>query len=220
MSKGKIAVGAIFGAVAGFVAGVLSAPKSGKETRADIKDAAVKAKDTAVSEVSKAKDVAEKKAHEVKAKAEEIFDDAKTKAQEVVEDVTEKASDIKSRTEQAVEGAKKGYAKKPKSTKKQGNFVKKTTKKAIQKVKKDNEAGARRAILEDLFYDFNSSRKQVFIMNFFRGIFFGLGSVLGGTIVIALVVWILSLLADIPGGIGDFVQYIVDIVQRGSNGNQ
>jgi hypothetical protein len=95
--------------------------------------------------------------------------------------------------------------------------VKKTIKKAAQKVKKENELGARRAILEDLFYDFNTSRSQVFTMNFFRGIFFGLGSVLGGTIVIALVVWILSLLADIPGGIGDFVQYIVNIVQSDSN---
>lgn len=94
--------------------------------------------------------------------------------------------------------------------------MKKTAKKVVQKVKKDNETGARRAILEDLFYDFNSSRKQVFAMNFFRGIFFGLGSVLGGTIVIALIVWILSLLADIPGGLGDFIQYIVDVVQNKS----
>lgn len=91
--------------------------------------------------------------------------------------------------------------------------MKKAAKKAVQKVKKNNESGARRAILEDLFYDFHSSRRQVYIMNFLRGIFFGLGSVLGGTIVIALVLWILSLLADIPGGIGDFIQYVVDTVE-------
>jgi gas vesicle protein len=118
MSKSKIALGAVFATVAGFVAGVLTAPKSGKETRADIKDAAVKAKDTAVAEASKAKDVADKKAKEVKAKAEEILDDVKAKAHEVADDVSEKASEIKGRAEQAVEGAKKGYAKKPKSTKK------------------------------------------------------------------------------------------------------
>jgi hypothetical protein len=92
--------------------------------------------------------------------------------------------------------------------------VKKTTKKVALKVRKENELGARRAILEDLFYDFHSSRKQVYIMNFFRGVFFGLGSVLGGTIVIALAVWILSWLADIPGGFGDFIQYVVDTVQN------
>ena len=87
-------------------------------------------------------------------------------------------------------------------------------KKVADKIKKDNEAGARRAILEDLFYDFHRSRKEVYTMNFVRGIFFGVGSLLGGTLVIALIVWVLSLLADIPGGIGDFIQYIVDIVQK------
>lgn len=89
--------------------------------------------------------------------------------------------------------------------------------KATQKVKKDNEVGARRAILEDLFYDFHSSRRQIYAMNFFRGIFFGFGSVLGGTIVIAFVVWLLSILTDIPGGTGDFIQYIVDVVQSAQN---
>ena len=92
-------------------------------------------------------------------------------------------------------------------------------KKVAQKVKKENELGARRAVLEDLFYDFHKSRKQVYMMNFFRGIFFGVGSVLGGTIVIALLVGLLSLMTDIPGGIGDFIQYVVDTVQNGKNTN-
>ena len=83
-------------------------------------------------------------------------------------------------------------------------------------VKKNNEKGARRAVLEDLFYDFNSSRAEVYKMNFFRGIFLGFGTVIGGTLVVALIVWILTLLADIPGGTGDFIQYIVDTVQDSS----
>jgi hypothetical protein len=87
-------------------------------------------------------------------------------------------------------------------------------KKALTKVKTDNENGARKGILEDLFYDFHRSRRQVYAMNFTRGIFFGVGSVLGGTIVIALIVWLLNLLVDIPGGIGDFIQYIVNIVNQ------
>jgi hypothetical protein len=86
-------------------------------------------------------------------------------------------------------------------------------KKAIKKVKNDNENGARKAILEDLFYDFHRSRRQVYSINFFRGVFFGVGSVLGGTVVIALILWILHFLVDIPGGIGDFIQYIVNVVQ-------
>ena len=92
--------------------------------------------------------------------------------------------------------------------------VKKLINKVKRRVKKDNEVGARRAILEDLFYDFHSSRREVYWMNFIRGVFFGVGSVLGGTIVIALIIWLLSLLTDIPGGIGDFIQYVVDIVQQ------
>lgn len=83
----------------------------------------------------------------------------------------------------------------------------------VKKINKDNENGARRAVLEDLFYDFNLKRRQVYWINFVRGVSFGVGSVLGGTIVISIVIWLLSLLVDLPGGIGDFVQYIVDIVQ-------
>ena len=85
-------------------------------------------------------------------------------------------------------------------------------KKTLKKVKKDSEDGARKAILEDLFYDFHKSRRQVYSMNFVRGIFFGVGSLLGGTIVVAIVVSLLTLLVDIPGGVGDFIQYIVNSV--------
>jgi hypothetical protein len=87
-------------------------------------------------------------------------------------------------------------------------------KKIIHKVSQDNENGARRAVLEDLFVDFNRSRKQVYWINFIRGIFFGVGSVIGGTIVIAIVAWLLSQLVDLPGGIGDFVQYVIDVVNK------
>lgn len=86
-------------------------------------------------------------------------------------------------------------------------------KKVVDKKKKEAELGARRAVLEDLFYDFNSSRAEVFKMNFFRGIFLGFGTVIGGTLVVAILVALLSLLADVPGGLGDFIRYIVDTVQ-------
>lgn len=85
--------------------------------------------------------------------------------------------------------------------------LKRVAKKVVDKVKRDNEAGARRAIIEDLFYDFNKSRAQVYKMNFIRGIFFGLGSVLGGTIVVALLVWSLGLFVHTPG-LGDSVKQI------------
>jgi hypothetical protein len=84
----------------------------------------------------------------------------------------------------------------------------------LHKIKTNNEVGARRAILEDLFYDFHKTRHQIYWMNFTRGIFFGVGSVLGGTVVIALIIWLLSLLVDLPGGIGSFVQFVVNIVKQ------
>lgn len=54
------------------------------------------------------------------------------------------------------------------------------------------EGDARKALLEELFYDFHENRRQVYWMNFVRGVFFGFGSLLGGTIVVAIVVWVLG----------------------------
>jgi len=72
-------------------------------------------------------------------------------------------------------------------------------KKTKKVVDTSNENGARRAILQDLFYDFNKSGAQVYRINFFRGLFFGFGSVLGGTVLIALLVWVLSFFVSLPG---------------------
>jgi len=89
-------------------------------------------------------------------------------------------------------------------------------KKHSEKTLSKGEAEARKQILEELFYDFSTSRAKVFWMNFFRGIFFGVGSVIGGTIVVTLVVYILSLLVDIPGGIGEGVQFLIQTVETES----
>lgn len=81
-----------------------------------------------------------------------------------------------------------------------------------EKVAKDNERGARENVLEDLFYDFHRNRAQVYTMNFVRGIFFGLGSALGGTVVIAIVIWILGFFVQIPG-IGQPIQQVQQSIQ-------
>ncbi|MFZ1301952.1 MAG: YtxH domain-containing protein [Candidatus Microsaccharimonas sp.] len=107
MSKVNVALGAVLGAVAGFVTGILVAPKSGKETRDDIKNGAVKAKD-----------VTFEKAGEVKDKASQVASDVAAKAKGVVGDVEAKGVELKGRVEQAVDGAQKGFAKKPKNAKK------------------------------------------------------------------------------------------------------
>ena len=86
MSKGKFVLGALVGAAAGVVAGMLTAPKSGKATRADIKAKAAELKGEAA-----------RRAGEVK--------DAST---DVVNDVKGKAVDYKERGERAIEGAVEG----------------------------------------------------------------------------------------------------------------
>lgn len=48
MEKGDFVAGILIGAVVGAVAGILLAPKSGKETRKDIASYAVKMKDKAL----------------------------------------------------------------------------------------------------------------------------------------------------------------------------
>lgn len=88
----------------------------------------------------------------------------------------------------------------------------KIVKKSVDKIKSDNERGARQAILEDLFYDFNRNRHQVYLMNFVRGIFFGFGSVLGATVVVAILAWALSLFVDLPG-VGHSIQQVQQSIQ-------
>jgi hypothetical protein len=90
--------------------------------------------------------------------------------------------------------------------------IKQTVHKIINKLKEDNERGARQAVLEDLFYDFHRSRAQVYKMNFIRGIFLGVGTAIGGTLVIALLAWILSFFVNIPG-IGNQVEQVQQSIQ-------
>lgn len=88
-------------------------------------------------------------------------------------------------------------------------------KKIVKRVKEDNERGARHDLIEDLFYDFHRSRKEVYKMNFIRGLFFGFGSVLGGTLLVAIAVWIISQFVDWPG-VGDFFEQLRDTLQTRS----
>ena len=86
--------------------------------------------------------------------------------------------------------------------------------KAKRQVKENNERGARESVLEDLFNDFNRNRFTIYKFNFFRGIFFGLGSVLGGTVVLALLIWILNFTGHLIPGVADFINRIVDVMKE------
>ena len=90
-------------------------------------------------------------------------------------------------------------------------------KKLKKNVKDGNEKGAREAVLEDLFNDFNRNRFTIYKFNFMRGIFFGLGSVLGGTVVLALLVWLLNGIGWLIPGIAGFLDEIVSVMQHATS---
>lgn len=87
----------------------------------------------------------------------------------------------------------------------------KETKVKPEQNKKDLIAAS---VIEYMFNNFYRRRARVYRVNFFRGIFFGLGSVVGGTLVVAFLVWLLGRFGDLPGGIGDFINNIIDSMQR------
>lgn len=84
----------------------------------------------------------------------------------------------------------------------------------MKQTRENNERGAREAVLEDLFNDFNRSRFTIYKFNFMRGIFFGLGSVLGGTVVIALIVGILNGIGWLVPGLAGFLNDIVHMMDK------
>lgn len=116
----RFALGAVVAAAAGYVAGILTAPKSGKETRKDIKDTAVRTYTAAEkelkvlhTELNKLMDEAGKKAQELKGSAQENLDKAvakakvaKEKARELLSAVHEGDADNKD-LDNAVKEAKK-----------------------------------------------------------------------------------------------------------------
>ena len=99
---------AIIGAAAaGVVAGILVAPKSGKETREDLKN---KANDM--------KDKAQKTADDVRKKADKLKDESLKKADEVKKDASTVVDDWKARAGRVLETAKDEFNKQPIDSKK------------------------------------------------------------------------------------------------------
>lgn len=88
----------------------------------------------------------------------------------------------------------------------------KTNKNTPTKQRDNRELDARRQLLEDLFNDLYVCRRKVYWMNFVRGICLGFGTLLGGTVVVALIIWLLSLFASTPV-IGDYIKAIITAIQ-------
>lgn len=83
-----------------------------------------------------------------------------------------------------------------------------------KKIANDSEAAAKKRMFEELFYDFHRSRSQVYFMNFTRGLFFGFGSVLGATLLVAISVWLLGQFGNIFPPLADFINNLIDAMQR------
>lgn len=119
----KLAIGTIVAAAAGYVAGILTAPKSGKETRKDIKDVTIKSVAEAEKQLKKLHtelntmiNKAKAEASTVKGKAREELDAVisksfavKEKAREVLSSVHEGSADDKD-LKKAIDDANKSLA--------------------------------------------------------------------------------------------------------------
>lgn len=77
----------------------------------------------------------------------------------------------------------------------------------VKRVRDDIVKGAPRETLEELFQDFYKNRYQLYWMNLLRGVFFGIGTVVGGTLFVALLLWLLSLFNQVPL-VGEFVEAV------------
>lgn len=91
-STKKLAVGTMVAAAAGYVAGILTAPKSGKETRQDIKDAAVKARSEADKTLKK-----------LNAELGELIEKGKNKATDVNESAKKQLANLLAQAQLAKE---------------------------------------------------------------------------------------------------------------------
>lgn len=84
--------------------------------------------------------------------------------------------------------------------------------KVVDAAAKKVDRAARRKLLEELFYDFHANRWHIYKLNLFRGLFFGLGTVLGGTLLVAVAIAILGQFEWVPF-LGDFIQRIIDAME-------
>jgi hypothetical protein len=79
----------------------------------------------------------------------------------------------------------------------------------INKTRTDEEYKALGKMMEDLYLANTSKAHRLLWYNFVRGLAYGVGIFLAGTLVVGILIWVLSLFDQVPV-IGPFVQSIVD----------
>ena len=72
MKKNRLGLGLVIGAVAGTITGFLTAPKSGKETREDLKKKALEKREMVEEKVNEVTKIAGEKADEIKQKTDDM----------------------------------------------------------------------------------------------------------------------------------------------------
>lgn len=95
---GKIA-SVVIGAVSGFVAGILLAPKSGKETREDLKRKAQDVKDKSVDGYERVSGEVKAGSKKLKTLAEDSLDNIKSNAKEAKDEVSRRSAAVKEETD-------------------------------------------------------------------------------------------------------------------------
>lgn len=70
----------------------------------------------------------------------------------------------------------------------------------------EKHKGAVNDVFEEFFQDYEKRRWSIYRLNFVRGVFFGLGTFIGGTLVIAALFWFLSLFEQVP--------YLSDVIKN------
>lgn len=105
----KFALGAVIAGVAGYVTGILTAPKSGKETRQDMKRKASDVKNDAEAQLQKA----EAELKELAAKARARGDDLTGKAKSEYQAAAAKAKNAQAKASAVLKAFRSGKAKNP-----------------------------------------------------------------------------------------------------------
>ena len=102
----RVAIGSVIAGIAGYLAGILTAPKSGKETRKDIKDAASKSLAQAEKELKKLHTELDKIIKQAKANGDKLNAKAKVELDVLIV----KAKDAKEKTREVLSAIHEGGA--------------------------------------------------------------------------------------------------------------
>jgi len=84
----------------------------------------------------------------------------------------------------------------------------------VEEVKDNNEKFARHQLIEELFYDLYDNRRRIYWINFIRGLFFGLGTLVGGSLIVGIAIWALSQFTNIFPSTSDYLNKVTESIQK------